>query len=95
MDNNKNKILYNIEEMDLTKLSKKELLEKCEEHGFTKCKSKNKCELIDLINSKISKKSQIEFIIKEEDNKEIYNSDLDTFNEIQNEIILQPTNFKP
>jgi hypothetical protein len=28
--------------MDLTKLSKPELLAKCEELGFTKCKSKNK-----------------------------------------------------
>lgn len=39
--------------MDLIKLSKKELLVKCEEYGFKKCKSKNKSELIDLINSKI------------------------------------------
>jgi DNA (cytosine-5)-methyltransferase 1 len=41
-----------IEEMDLTELSKKELLEKCEELGIKKCKSKNKGELIELINSK-------------------------------------------
>jgi DNA (cytosine-5)-methyltransferase 1 len=41
-----------IEEMDLTKLSKSELLVKCEELGITKCKSKKKGELIDLINSK-------------------------------------------
>ena len=37
-----------IEEMDLTKLSKTELLEKCEELGLTKCKSKNKSDLIGL-----------------------------------------------
>jgi DNA (cytosine-5)-methyltransferase 1 len=41
-----------IKEMDLTKLSKKELLEKCEEDGIKKCKSKNKGELIDLIKVK-------------------------------------------
>jgi hypothetical protein len=45
-----------IENMDLTKLSKTELLVKCEEIGIKKCKSKNKEELINLINSKISKK---------------------------------------
>ena len=38
--------------MDLTKLSKAELLVKCEELGINKCKSKNKSELIDLINVK-------------------------------------------
>jgi site-specific DNA-methyltransferase (adenine-specific) len=37
--------------MDLSKLSKKELLSKCEELGITKCKSKNKNELINLITS--------------------------------------------
>jgi len=45
MDNNNNNIVCNIEEMDLTKLSKPELLAKCEELGITKCKSKNKGEL--------------------------------------------------
>ncbi len=35
--------------MDFAKLSKSELLSKCEELGITKCKSKNKCELIELI----------------------------------------------
>lgn len=38
--------------MDLTKLSKTELLEMCKELGISKCKSKNINELIDLINSK-------------------------------------------
>ena len=38
--------------MELTKLSKLELLTKCEELGITKCKSKNKSELIELINNK-------------------------------------------
>jgi len=41
-----------IEEMDLTKLSKTELLEKCEEYGITKCKSKKKSEFNDFINTK-------------------------------------------
>ena len=39
---------------DLTKLSKKELLEKCEELGITRCKSKNKGDLIELIKNGIS-----------------------------------------
>ncbi len=44
--------------MDLLKLSKKELLNMCDELGFTKCKSKNKDELIQLIkyNSVVDKK---------------------------------------
>ena len=40
--------------MDLTKLSKAELLVNCEKLGITKCKSKNKIVLIDIIN-KINK----------------------------------------
>lgn len=39
----------NIEEMDLTCLSKAELLAKCDELGLKKCKSKNKKELIELL----------------------------------------------
>ena len=38
--------------MDLTKLLKQELLVKCEELGISKCKSKTKSDLIQLINSK-------------------------------------------
>jgi hypothetical protein len=55
--------------MDLTKLSKTKLLAKCEELGFTKYKSKNKGELIELINSKNDKpnpNTQIE-VIKDND----------------------------
>ncbi len=44
-------VVNNIEEMDLIKLSKPELLAKCKELGITKCKSKNKSELIQLINN--------------------------------------------
>lgn len=49
--------------MDLVKLSKIELLEKCEELGIKKCKSKNKGELIELIN----KKKKLKFRIEESD----------------------------
>ena len=38
-----------MEKMDLSKLSKEELLIKCDELQIVKCKSKNKSELIDLI----------------------------------------------
>ena len=69
-----------IEEKDLTKLSKNELLTKCEELGFSKCKSKNKGELIDLINGKatetIYKKKHIENIVQETDENEIINTNL-------------------
>lgn len=43
-----------IEEIDLIKLTKLQLLEKCEELGITRCKSKNKTDIISLINQKIS-----------------------------------------
>ena len=45
--------------MDLTKLSKTELLEKCAELGIIKWKSKNIGELIDLINLKTQAKKQV------------------------------------
>jgi len=51
--------------MDLTKLSKTELLEKCEEVGIKKYKSKNKSELIYLINNK----TQNKLIEHDEENK--------------------------
>jgi len=62
-------INYIIKEMNLTKLSKTELLKKCEELGITKCKSKNKSELIDIINSKDQIENQkipIKLIIEED-----------------------------
>ena len=37
--------------MDFTKLSKLDLLHKCEEKGITKCKSKTKSEIIKLLNN--------------------------------------------
>lgn len=60
---NINNIVCNIEEMDLTKLSKPKLLAKCEELEITKCKSKNKSELIELIKCK---KQPLELIIKDD-----------------------------
>ena len=63
--------ISNLYNMELTNLSKQELLGKCVELGFTKCKSKNKTELIELINSKtISTKTQIEFVIEDTDTSE-------------------------
>jgi site-specific DNA-methyltransferase (adenine-specific) len=63
-------ITCNIEEMDLTKLSKTELLEKCEGLGIKKCKSKNKEELINLLQNKTFDKKKVELIIEEdEENK--------------------------
>ena len=41
---------FNITDFDLHKLTKTELLTKCKELGIVKCKSKNKTELIYLIN---------------------------------------------
>jgi DNA (cytosine-5)-methyltransferase 1 len=72
-NNTENNITINItEQMDISKMSKLELLEKCKELGITKCSSKNKGELIDLINSKTHTKKNVETII--EDDGEIVNS---------------------
>jgi type I restriction-modification system DNA methylase subunit len=49
--------------MDLNKLSKTELLSKCEEFGIKKYKSKNKSELIELINSKKSNEKISERVV--------------------------------
>lgn len=46
--------------MDLTKLSKSELLNKCNELGISKCKSKNKTELIELINKNLKDDKTLE-----------------------------------
>jgi DNA adenine methylase len=75
--NNTNVTFYNIENMDLTKLSKTELLEKCYKIGIKKCKSKNKTELIELIGKTHEPKNQIEFVIKEteEDSNETINGE--------------------
>jgi len=76
-NNTENNITINIieqmtEQLDISKMSKLELMEKCKELGITKCSSKNKGELIDLINSKTHNKKKVETIIK--DDGEIINS---------------------
>lgn len=45
--------MSSIEKIDLTKLSKSELLQKCRDNNIIKCKSKNKEQLIQLINEKM------------------------------------------
>jgi site-specific DNA-methyltransferase (adenine-specific) len=59
-------ITYIIEKMDLTKLSKTELLVKCEENGIKKYKSKNKEELIALLENNPVEKKKVEMIIEED-----------------------------
>jgi DNA (cytosine-5)-methyltransferase 1 len=62
LNNTENNITINIkeqiiekitEQMDILNMSKIDLLEKCKELGIIKCNSKNKSQLIELINSKI------------------------------------------
>lgn len=58
--------------MDLTKLSKNELLDKCKEVGIVNCKSKKKNELVNLINrnnitSKNKSKKKIKLVIEDND----------------------------
>lgn len=66
--------------MELTKLSKNELLLKCQELGISKCKSKNKNELIDLINNvKSIKKSKPKLIIESDDENETNNKEEEKF----------------
>jgi hypothetical protein len=53
LNNTESNIIINItEQMDILKMSKIDLLEKCKELGITTCSSKNKPQLIELINSK-------------------------------------------
>jgi DNA (cytosine-5)-methyltransferase 1 len=62
--------------MDLSKLTKAELLLKCDEIGLTKVKSKTKTELITLINDS-SKKSKIPLIIEPDSDNDLDDNDLD------------------
>ena len=73
-----------IEEMDLTKLSKAELLEKCEKLGIKKCKSKNKSELIYIINHK-THPNPIEFIIGGDASEETTNNISEILTEVSTE----------
>ena len=72
--------------MDLLKLSKIELLEKCAELRITKCKSKNKTTLIELIN----KNNNIEI----EKSNEINSLEIDTFNLINGDCLVEMKNIK-
>jgi site-specific DNA-methyltransferase (adenine-specific) len=83
---NVNNITFNIQDMDLTKLSKGELLVKCEENGIIKCKSKNKQELIDLLNLNTISKKKVKLII-ENDETIIENDETIIENDENNEII--------
>jgi site-specific DNA-methyltransferase (adenine-specific) len=74
-----------ITKMDLTKLSKFKLLEMCEEHGIKKCKSKNKGDLVKLLETQLTLNKQIKLII--EDDSEIINEVIGP-SEITNEVIV-------
>jgi len=75
MTNISSNIACIIEEMDFTNLSKTQLLAKCEELGIKKCKSKNKDELIGLINVKTEAMKKVELII-EDDTQEKTNDNI-------------------
>ncbi len=69
-NNTKNNITINIiKHISTSKMSKLELLERCKELGITKCSSKNKSQLMELINSKL--KLQEDIIIKETETNNI------------------------
>ena len=57
-----------------SKMSKLELLEKCKELGITKCSSKNKSQLIELINSKQKLKAEAETEPKSETDDKMENT---------------------
>lgn len=71
-----------IKQMNFLKMSKIELIDKCKELGITKCSSKNKMQLIELINSKNELQDNIDEnhkIIKQE-YKHIVNPTINTIN---------------
>ena len=72
--------------MELIKLSKPELLSKCVELGFNKCKSKNKTQMIELINSKNVKCDDVVNVIIEKE-PEIVNVIIEEEPEVVNVII--------
>ena len=81
--------------MDLNFMSKTELLSKCQELGINKVKSKNKSELIDIINKSMVPNKKIQLIIEEtnEESEEktdnsMINLVLESDTEISNEICL-------
>jgi DNA (cytosine-5)-methyltransferase 1 len=67
-NNTENNITLNMtEQMDISKMSKLELLEKCKELGITKCSSKNKSQLIELINGKNTVVEEPKIILSNEE----------------------------
>jgi DNA (cytosine-5)-methyltransferase 1 len=86
-NNTQNNITINItEQMDISKMSKLELLEKCKELGITKCSSKNKSQLIELINGKNKVVGEPKIILSNEEiapqNTQIIEVDTKTLNVI-------------
>jgi len=91
MTDSSRNIIYSIQKMELTEgsvalteLSRTKLLEKCEENGIKKCKSKNKEELINLLEKKKLTKKKIELIIEEDDDDDEVKEELE-INKIYNE----------
>ena len=86
-NNTENNITFNMtEQMDISKMSKLELLEKCKELGITKCSSKNKSQLIELINGKNKVVEEPKIILSNEEiapqNTQIIEVDTKTLNVI-------------
>jgi DNA (cytosine-5)-methyltransferase 1 len=86
-NNTVNNITINItEQMDISKMSKLELLEKCKELGITKSSSKNKSQLIELINGKKKLVEEPKIILSNEEiapqNTQIIEVDTKTLNVI-------------
>jgi DNA (cytosine-5)-methyltransferase 1 len=84
----------NIENMDFTKLTKTELLTKCKELGITKCKSKNKSELIKLLNGEIPLEKKIKIVIEDELFLENEDEDENNLFKLDNFIIDDATKIK-
>ena len=84
MTDNISNIVYNIEGMNLTKLNKQELLAKCKENGIKKYKSKNKEELIDLLQNKPVEKKKFEVIIEDDETDTIITSTTQNTIDIKN-----------
>jgi len=91
IDTNKDIVNTINKEMDLNCMSKTELLSKCEELGIKKVKSKNKNELIEIINKSIVPKKKFQLIIEESEEKSdnsMINLVLESDTEVTNEICL-------
>jgi DNA (cytosine-5)-methyltransferase 1 len=75
--------------MNLSQLTKIELLKKCEELGINKCKTKTKKELICLIENKINDNNDDEHELDDDDNQSNYSNEQsldDNNNSIEKEI---------